>query len=180
MMRRIEVAELSLATLDALDVDALALLVGEERPLQGWAGLVDWRLAGALTRALVDGLYAAGPGEALLLPTMGRLSAARVVAVGVAAEGGAAAYAASARRLCEVAARSGATSFAAAAPPAAGVTGPEASLAWLLAAAAVPGDRLVLLGDARALAADLATASFEARSEVEVAPFSASAAAMVR
>jgi len=71
-MRRIEVAELSLATLDALDVDALALLVGEERPLQGLAGLVDWRLAGALTRTLLDGLYAAGPGEALLLPTAGR------------------------------------------------------------------------------------------------------------
>jgi hypothetical protein len=80
-MKRIEVAELSLATLDALDVGALAVMVGAERPLQGWAGLVDWRLAGALTRALADGLYTADAGEALLLPTMGRFAVPRVVAV---------------------------------------------------------------------------------------------------
>ena len=34
-MRRLEVAELSLASLDALDVDALVVLVGLERP--GWS-----------------------------------------------------------------------------------------------------------------------------------------------
>jgi hypothetical protein len=60
------------------------------------------------------------------------------------------------------------------------VTGPEACRAWLRAAAAVSGDRLVLLGDPRALAADLGAARFEARSEIEVAPFSATPAAMVR
>jgi hypothetical protein len=169
-MRRIEVAELSLATLDALDVDALALLVGEERPLQGWAGLVDWRLAGSLTRTLVAGLYAAGPGEALLMPSAGRLPVARVLAIGLA----------SARRLCEVAVKAGAGSFATAAMPLKGVTGLEACRAWLRAASEVPGDRLVLLGEVRSLSADLAAACLEGRSEVELAPFSATAAAMVR
>src|SRR5512137_951467 len=106
-MRRIEVAELSLATLDALDVDALALLVGEERPLQGLPGLVDWRLAGALTRTLLDGLYAAGPGEALLLPTAGRLPVARLVALGLPPERGEGGFEAAVGRLCELAVKAG-------------------------------------------------------------------------
>ena len=179
-MRRIEVAELSLPTLDALDVDALAVLVGPERPLQGWAGLLDWRLAGALTRTLADGLYSAGPGEALLLPTMGRVPVARVLAVGLSAELGEAGFAAMVARFCEVVARAGAASFATAAVPVAGVTGPEAARAWLRGATAVGGDRLVLLGDPRALTGDLAAARFEGRSEIEVAPFAVPAAAMVR
>jgi len=179
-VRRIEVAELSLATLDALDVDAVALLVGEERPLQGLSGLVDWRMAGALTRTITDGIYAAGAGEALLLPTLGRIPAARVVAVGWSPERSGASFAAAAERLCQVVTRAGAVSFAAAAQADPGMTGAEACRAWLQAAAAVPGHRLVLLGDPRSLAADLGAARFEARSEIEVAPFSALPAAMVR
>ncbi len=179
-MRRIEVAELSLATLDALDVEAVALLVGEERPLHGLAGLVDWRLAGALTRTLTGGLYAAGPGEALLLPTSRRLPVARVVAVGWSPGPGETRLAETLERLGLVVTRAGATSFAAAALPVPGVPGAEACRAWLRAAVAVPGDRLVLLGDARTLAADLAAARLEARAEIEVAPFSARPAAMVR
>ena len=179
-MRRIEVAELSMATLDALDVDALAVLVGEERPLQGLAGLVDWRLAGALTRALVDGFYAAGPDEALLLPTAGRLAVPRVLAVGLPPERGEVGFAAAVARFCRVVSRAGAASFATAALPLAGVTGAEAGRAWLAAAAAVPGHRLVLLGEPRGLAADLSTARFQARSEIEVAAFAAGPAAMVR
>lgn len=179
-MRRIEVAELSLATLDALEVGAFALLIGEERPLQGLAGLVDWRLAGALTRALSGGLYAAAPGEALLLPTAGRLRAARVVAQGLAPGCDEAALAAAVLGLGEVAVRAGAASFAAAAPPAPGVSGPAACRAWLAAAVAVPGDRLVLLGEPRALATELAAARIAARIEIEVAQFSGSPPAMVR
>jgi hypothetical protein len=179
-MRRIEVAELSLATLDALDVDALAVLVGPERPLQGWAGLVDWRLAGALTRTIADGLYQAGPGEALLLPAMGRLAVTRLLAVGLAPGRGEPDFAEAVGRLCRVVARAGAASFATAASPLPGVTGLEAARAWIQAAAAVPGDRLVLLGEPRALAADLGTARFEARSEIEVAAFPAVPSAMVR
>jgi hypothetical protein len=179
-MRRIEVAELSLATLDALDVDAMALLVGEERPLQGLAGLVDWRLAGALTRTLLGGLYAAGSGEALLLPTAGRLPVPRLMALGLAPGGGEVGFAGAVRRLCELAVKAGATSFATAALPVKGVSLAEACRAWLVAAAAVGVERLVLLGEARALAADLAAARLELRSEVELAPFSAAGPAMVR
>ncbi len=179
-MDRIEVAELSLATLDALDVDALALLVGDERPLQGWPGLVDWRLAGALTRTLAGGLYGAGPGEALLLPTAGRLPAARVVAVGLPAGTGADGLSAAVSRLCDVVARAGASSFATAALPLKGVTAAEASRVWVQAAAALPGKRLVLLGEPRGLLADLAAAGLGSGSRIQVAPFSAPAAAMVR
>jgi hypothetical protein len=179
-MQRIEVAELSLAVLDALDVEALAILVGEERPLQGLAGLVDWRLAGALTRALVDGVYAAGPDEALLLPTAGRLAVPRVVAVGLPPERSEVGFAAAVDRLCRVVSRAGASSFATAALPLGGVSGAEAGRAWVAAASAVPGGRLVLLGDPRALAADLAAARFQARSGIVVAPFAAAPAAMVR
>jgi hypothetical protein len=178
-MRRIEVAELSLATLDALDVDALALLVGEERPLQGLAGLVDWRLAGALTRTLLDGLYVAGAGEALLLPTAGRLPVARLVALGQP-EPGQGGFEAAVGRLCELAVKAGASSLATAALPVKGVSGAEASRAWIRAATAVHGERLVLLGEARTLAADLAAARLDLRSEIEVAPFSAAGPAMVR
>ena len=45
---RVELAELGLPALDALEVDAIAAFVGSERPLQGLAGFVDWRLCGAL------------------------------------------------------------------------------------------------------------------------------------
>jgi hypothetical protein len=79
-----------------------------------------------------------------------------------------------------VLARTGAPSFAAAALPVAGASSAEAFRAWLAAAAAVPGDRLVLLGDPRALAAELATARIAARVEIEVALHGAAPAAMVR
>jgi hypothetical protein len=179
-MRRIEVAELSLATLDALDVDAIGLLVGEERPLQGLAGLVDWRLAGALTRALTGGLYAAAPGEALLLPAAGRLPAVRVVVQGLATGGGEAGFAAAVSRLAGVMTRAGAVSFAAGALPVEGLGVTEACRAWLAAAAAAAGERLVLLGEPRVMTAELAAARIASRIEIEVAAFSAGAAAMVR
>ncbi len=60
---RIEAAELGMAALDALDVDSLAVFVGPERPLQGLAGWVDWRLCGALSHALRDGFYDGGERE---------------------------------------------------------------------------------------------------------------------
>ena len=179
-MRRIEVAELSLTTLDALDVDAIGLLVGEERPLQGLAGLVDWRLAGALTRALAGGLYAAAPGEALLLPTAGRFPVARVVVQGLAPGGGEGGFAAAVARLAAVMARAGAASFAAGALPVEGLGVAEACRAWLAAAAATAGERLVLLGEPRVLTAELAAARIASRIEIEVVGFSAGAVAMVR
>lgn len=176
-MRRLEVADLSLAVLDALDVEALAVLVGPERPLQGLAGLVDWRLCGALTRALRGGLYGGAPGEALLLPTTGRLPAARVVALGLPAAPFPEALEAAARHACDVLRRAGAASFAAALPAADPAL---AARAWLAAGEAAPQARQVLLGDARALLQALTAARAASGAPVEIAPFTARPGAMVR
>jgi hypothetical protein len=181
-MRRLEVADLSLATLDALDVDAIALLVGPERPLQGLAGLVDWRLCGALTRALTGGLYQGAPGEALLLPTAGHLPVARVVAVGLPAPNRPESFGAAARRLCEVLAKAGIGAFAAALPPVEGADGVGVARLWLEAVggSGAPAVRQVLLGDARTLLADLSTARTATGAPVELATFTARPAPMVR
>jgi hypothetical protein len=179
-MRRLEVADLSLAVLDALDVEALAVLVGPERPLQGLAGLVDWRLCGALTRALRGGLYQGAPDEALLLPTSGRLPAARVVALGLPAPLRAAGFAAAARHACEVLRRAGSASFAAALPAVEGADAVEVAQLWLAAGEAAPQARQVLLGDARALLQALSAARAASGAPVEIAPFTARPGAMVR
>jgi hypothetical protein len=179
-MRRLEVAELSLAVLDALDVESLAVLVGPERPLQGLAGLVDWRLCGALTRALQGGVWAGAPGEALLLPTGGRLPAARVVALGLPAAVGPAAFEAAARSACEVLRKAGSGSFAASLPAVEGADLAEVARRWLLAGEAAPHLRQVLLGDAKALLAALAGARAATGAPVEIAPFTARPGPMVR
>ena len=178
-MRRLEVADLSLATLDALDVEALLLLVGPERPLQGLAGLVDWRLCGAVTRTLRDGLYAGTPDEALLLPTGGRLPAARVVAVGLPAGASPVVLGAALRRAREVLERAGVASFAAALPA---VEGGEAAAArlWLEAGEGMAPVRTVLLGDHRALLADLGAARASLGAAVEIAPFNGRPGPVVR
>jgi hypothetical protein len=178
--RRLEVAELSLATLDALDVEAIALLVGPERPLQGLAGLVDWRLCGVVTRCLAGGLYGAEPGKALLLPTDGRLPARRVVALGLPVPLGAASFATAARQACQVLQRAGSAAFAAALPPLPDVDEAGAARIWLEASAAAPPARQVLLGDARTLLAALGAARAASGVAVEVAPFTASHGPMVR
>lgn len=179
-MRRLEVADLSLAVLDALDVEALALLVGPERPLQGLAGLVDWRLCGALTRALQGGLYAGSPGEALLLPTGGRLPATRVVALGLPAPLRADAFAAAARHACQVLSRAGCSSFAAALPAVEGAEPAQVAGLWLEAGEAAPGARQVLLGDAKALLQALTAARAASGAPVEIAHLTARPGPMVR
>ena len=181
-MRRLEVADLSLATLDALEVDALALLLGPERPLQGLAGLVDWRLCGALTRALAGGLYQGAPGEALLLPTAGRLPAGRVVAMGLPAPNHAEAFSAAARRLCEVLAKAGIGSFALALPPVEGADAAAVARRWLEAGGGpgAPAALQVLLGEPRSLLADLSSARTATGAAVELAAFATRPAAMVR
>jgi hypothetical protein len=152
---RIEVADLTLAALDGLDVDSLAVFVGPERPLQGLAAWVDWRLCGALSRALRDRFYGGGEREALLLPSAGRVGAARVFFFGLPAQpldrDG---FAAFARTACGALARAGSRSFATALPP---LEGPAARL-WLEASLERPVARQVLLGDARGLHRDLAAA----------------------
>lgn len=179
-MRRLEVADLSLAALDALDVEALVLLVGPERPLQGLAGLVDWRLCGALTRALQGGVYGGSPGEDLLIPTGGRLPAARVVALGLPAPLRPAEFSAAARHACEVLRKAGSASFALALPRVEGADPAEVARLWLEAGDGAPQARQVLLGDARALLQALTAARAGSGAAVEIAHFTARPGPMVR
>jgi hypothetical protein len=179
-MRRLEVADLSLATLDALDVEALALLVGPERPLQGLAGLVDWRLCGALTRALRDGLYGGAPGEALLLPTGGRLPPPRVVALGLPSPNRPGDFLAAARHLCQVLRKAGIGAFALALPAVEGADAAQVARLWLEAGEGAPQARQVLLGEARGLLQGLASARDAAGLAVEIAAFTVRPGPMVR
>ena len=70
--------ELILAELPALDRQSDDLLVlgllEDERPLAGLAGLVDWRLCGALSRWLVSGFASGSWGENVIYPSSARLA----------------------------------------------------------------------------------------------------------
>ncbi len=165
----IEVAELGLPALDALEVDALALFVGPERPLQGLAGFADWRLCGAISRAIRGGLFEAAPDDALLLPTAGRMRPGRVFCFGLPEVPLAVdAFRAAARRACEAMARAGSAAFACALPPLAGGDAALAARLWLEASVRRPVTRQVLLGEPRALHRDLAAARAAIGAEVEV------------
>lgn len=77
------------ATREALHRVRVDLLVvgfaEDERPLRGSAGLVDWRLCGALSRLIRAGRIGGARGEALLMPAGGGLRAGRVLALGLGA-----------------------------------------------------------------------------------------------
>jgi hypothetical protein len=77
--------DLDLESLDALEgVDTVLLFVRQdERPLQGLAGFLDWRMCGAVSRLLVDNFFQGTAGEALLLPTDGRVPPSRIMVVGL-------------------------------------------------------------------------------------------------
>jgi hypothetical protein len=81
------VKEPSLAAVDGLDgLDAIVCLVcDDERPLQGGAGFVDFRLCGALSRALAAGFFVGRPGERLLVPSDSRIAPPMVFALGLGA-----------------------------------------------------------------------------------------------
>ncbi|HVP66344.1 MAG TPA: M17 family peptidase N-terminal domain-containing protein [Anaeromyxobacteraceae bacterium] len=165
MTLRLVPGDLSLAALDALEVEAVAAFVGEERPLQGLSGLLDWRLCGAISRAILDGTFVPGRGEAMLLPSGGRLPAPRVFCFGLPGED-APAREAAIRRACDVVARAGARSLALALP--AGAAGSAVARAFVEAAVQAGFASQVLLGDGRALARDLAAAVREAKVDAQV------------
>jgi hypothetical protein len=166
---KIEVAELGLAAIDGLDVDALAVFVGPERPLQGFAGFADWRLCGAISRAIRNGLFQADDGEALLLPSGGRVAPARIFCFGLAAVTlSPETFLHAARTVCEALARAGSEAFAAALPALVGEDGALAAKLWLEASVVRPVRRQVLLGEARALQRDLTAARNALGVEVEV------------
>ncbi len=169
MALKIEVAELGLTAIDGLDVDALAVFVGPERPLQGFAGFADWRLCGAISRAIRNGLFQAGDGEALLLPSGGRVAPGRVFCFGLpevplSPE----AFLHASRTLCEALARAGSDAFATAMPPLAGEDTALAARLWLEASLVRPVRRQLVLGEARVLQRDLAAARAALGVEVDV------------
>lgn len=169
MALKIEVADLGLPAIDALDVDALGVFVGPERPLQGFAGFADWRMCGAISRAIRNELFQAHTEEALLIPSGGRMAPARIFCFGLpdvplAPE----AFLAAARRLCEAVARAGSEAFAASMPPIAGGDSALAARLWMEASLVRPVRRQVLLGEPRALQRDLAAARSALAAEVEV------------
>lgn len=89
----IAVAPLSRALLDGVDdgsggarrrVDLAVLTIFEdERPLQGLAGLVDWRTGGSLSALLRAGFCTGALGEAVLLPGRRTLPMERLVLLGL-------------------------------------------------------------------------------------------------
>jgi hypothetical protein len=79
------VKEPSLSQVDGLEgIDAVVCLIpSDERPLGGASGFVDFRLCGALSRALKSGFFKGEPGEKLLLPSEDRIPAPMLFAVGL-------------------------------------------------------------------------------------------------
>jgi hypothetical protein len=166
---KIEVAELGLAAIDGLDVDAVAVFVGPERPLQGFAGFADWRLCGAISRAIRSGVFEARADEALLLPSGGRIAAPRVFCFGLPATPlSPEAFLHASRVACEALARAGTETFATSMPQLAPADSALAAKLWIEASLVRPVKRQVLLGEARALQRDLTAARNAAGAEVEV------------
>jgi Cytosol aminopeptidase family, N-terminal domain len=170
MSLRIDVAELGLPAIDTIEVDALAVFVGPERPLQGLAGFVDWRLCGGLSRAIRDGLFAADRREALLLPSRGRVAAARIFCLGLgAAPLGSRDFAEAARWANDALMRAGSASFATSFPPVRPEGEPVATARlWLEAAVRFTGRKQVILGDAPVLKRELLQAAQQLGADVEV------------
>jgi len=169
MKLEIEVADLGLPALDALACDAIALFVGPERPLQGFAGYCDWRLCGALSRAIREGHFTPEAGETLLLPTGGRLAPARVFSFGMrepvlSVDD----FASQARRALDAMARAQSLFFATAFPPLRGEVAGQASRLWLEASLRCPALKQVILGEARSLQRELVAAQLALGADLEI------------
>jgi len=75
---------LDLPTLDTTQVDDYALFVAsDERPLWGLGGLIDWRLAGALSAHLREGMVSGEPGESFLTTVGTTLPGKRIFTFGL-------------------------------------------------------------------------------------------------
>lgn len=74
-------------TLDEVD-SRLALVLSYEdiRPLKGQAGLVDWRLNGYLSELIQKRRYQGSLGEALLMPSQGRIAAQELMILGLGSQ----------------------------------------------------------------------------------------------
>lgn len=71
-------------SLDELQTELVVLpFFVDERPLNGAAGLIDWRLCGALSRKLMAGYIDGGFGEKALLTAPGKLKSEALLLVGL-------------------------------------------------------------------------------------------------
>ena len=165
--------ELSLRSLDALSADALALFINQsERPLQGLAGLCDWRLCGQLSRVLQAEFFTGKGGEALLMPAGHRLRVGRLLVFGLGESG--TATEAQAARAVDAAARAGARSLAMAIGPL-GDTPEAAAQVWLRISRGSALERQILIGEVRELSRVVRDAigegrSFQLEGEAALAP----------
>lgn len=81
---RLAFTEASLRTLDERPGDLLVLTsLSDERPLASMAGLVDWRLRGAISRWVLGGFATRTFGERVLYPTGRRLSHPALLLLGL-------------------------------------------------------------------------------------------------
>lgn len=71
-------------SLDELETEIIVLsFFSDERPLRGAAGLIDWRLCGALSRKLLAGYLHGTFGEKAMMSTPPKLKSDRVLLVGL-------------------------------------------------------------------------------------------------
>jgi hypothetical protein len=76
--------ELESTPLERCEVDlVVAGFFRDERPLRDAAAAIDWRFCGLLSEQLTQGVIAGDPGEAVLLPSYGRMRAPRVLLLGL-------------------------------------------------------------------------------------------------
>lgn len=69
---------------DKIEADVVAMTFFEdERPLRGAAGMVDWRLNGAVSRLILNGTSSGKDGESLLMTTNGRITCPRILLFGL-------------------------------------------------------------------------------------------------
>ncbi len=81
--------ELEGRPLDRIEADlAVAGLFSDDRPLRGGAGRVDWRLCGLISELMCAGQLRGERGEAVLLPSSGRLRAPRILLLGLGERSG--------------------------------------------------------------------------------------------
>lgn len=70
--------------LDEIENDlALILAYQNVRPLRGQAGLLDWRLNGYLSDLILGNRFQGGMGEALLMPSQGRVGVKELLILGL-------------------------------------------------------------------------------------------------
>ena len=75
-----------LRALDGITADVIACAIWEDRrPMMGLAGLLDWRLAGRLSRLAKEGFASGARGEAVLVPGRPRLPFEKILLLGLGA-----------------------------------------------------------------------------------------------